>query len=610
MRPVDGKAKSVRQLLQGMKYSIDYYQREYSWKAKQVRELLDDLYDAFLDDYEPDMVWDDLSDFTHYFLGSIIISEKNGESFIVDGQQRLTTLTLLLILLRTLQSSLKEDVRVNVDDLVFSQKLGRKTFNLAVEERTSCMEALYAGKDFNTTGSSVSVQNLHERYQDLDTHFPEELRDKALPFFTEWLIDHVHLVEITAYTDEDSYLIFETMNDRGLSLTPTAMLKGYMLANMQQGQRVRANELWRKTIQELGEIGDEHGADFVKTWLRSQHATSIRERRKGATPLDFDRIGTEFHRWLRDNRERLNLAGPTDFFDFVNRDFEFYSRQYLLIKKAASEPIDGLERIFYNSGLGFTLQDMLLLAPLRPEDTSATIKSKLSLVAHFVDILINWRIWNYRSISYSTMQYAMFLVVREIRGLDAERLAQLLYRSLDEESGKFHSNETLRLHGQNRHKLHRVLARMTDYVETQSGQLSRFREYVATGSHRYEIEHIWAFRPERHRDEFPHAADFSRNRNRIGGLLLLPRKFNASYGTLSYVEKLEHYNSQNLLARSLHPQTYKRNPGFLRFVKESGLPFRAHDQFMRADADLRSDLYRRLAERIWNPDELLREVAD
>ena len=89
MRPVDGKAKSVRQLLQGVKYSIDYYQREYRWEAKQVRELLNDLSEVFLEDYEAGIARSEVARFTHYFLGSIIVSQKNSESFIVDGQQRL-----------------------------------------------------------------------------------------------------------------------------------------------------------------------------------------------------------------------------------------------------------------------------------------------------------------------------------------------------------------------------------------------------------------------------------------------------------------------------------------------------------------------------------------
>ena len=609
MRPIDGNARSVRELL-GVKYSIDYYQREYRWGAKQVRELVNDLSGMFLEAYEPETSRTDVREFPHYFLGSIIISQKGSESFIVDGQQRLTTLTLLLILLRNLQRG-REDV-VSVDDLIFSERYGQKTFNLAVDERARCMEALYEDKAFDTSDQSESVQNLYERYQDMESHFPAYLREQALPYFVDWFIDNVHLVEISAYSDEDAYTIFETMNDRGLSLSPTEMLKGYLLANMDESRRPHANDLWRRRIQELTESSDHHGADFFKSWFRSQYATNIRERRKGAHPEDFDRIATEFHRWLRDTRDTLGLRQRDDFFRFVNRDFDFFSKQYLRLRQAQDRPVEGLEHIFYNSNHGFTLQDMLLLAPLQPEDSEGTIELKLSLVARFVDILVTWRIWNFRSIAYSTMQYAMFLVMRDIRGLDPDPLALALHETLLKRDETFQTNDRndrLGVHQQNRYALHRLLARMTDYVETESGQKSRYVEYVARGKNRYEVEHIWADHSERHEEEFAQAADFAEQRNRIGGLLLLPKNFNASYGDLSYEEKLPHYYGQNFLARSLHPQAYERNPGFLGFKTESELPFRAHDQFKKADLDERGELYRRLAERIWDPDALLRDTG-
>lgn len=606
MRPIEGKPKNIRELLQGVKYSIDYYQREYRWETKQVHELLNDLTGVFLEEYEPGISRSKVKAFPHYFLGSIIISQKGGESFIVDGQQRLTSLTLMLILLRSLQRS-REDA-VSVDGLVFSEQYGEKTFNLAVEERAPCMEALFEGKPFDTTDQSESVQNIHERYQDMESHFPAELQGDALPYFADWLTEKVYLVEISAYSDEDAYTIFETMNDRGLSLSPTDMLKGYLLANMDPGRRTQANNLWRQRVQELTTQSDDHGADFFKAWLRSQYAASIRERSKGATPEDFDRIGTEFHRWVRERREELGLKSLEDFFAFTCRDFDFYSKQYKLVRQAQSGPLDGLEHVFYNAGHGFTLQEMLLLAPLCIGDDEEAIKLKLRLVARFVDILITWRIWNFRSIAYSTMQYAMFLVMRDIRGLAPEPLAQALHARLLSESETFASNERLYVHQQNRHALHRLLARMTDYVETQSGQGPRYVEYVASGRNRYEVEHIWADHPERHENEFAHPADFAEQRNRIGGLLLLPKDFNASYGDLPYEDKLPHYNTQNLLARSLHQQAYERNPGLARFLQESGLPFRPHEQFKRDDMDLRGELYRQLAERIWNPNDLLQEV--
>jgi len=122
------------------------------------------------------------------------------------------------------------------------------------------------------------------------------------------------------------------------------------------------------------------------------------------------------------------------------------------------------------------------------------------------------------------------------------------------------------------------------------------------------VEHIWANKPDRHKDEFPHPSDFDDYRNRIGGLLLLPKIFNDSYGALPYEEKLPHYYAQNILARSLHPQCYDHNPGFLHFIEQSRLPFHPNDHFRKADLDERGALYRQIAERIWNPDELMREV--
>src|SRR5262249_691355 len=155
---------------------------------------------------------------------------------------------------------------------------------------------------------------------------------------------------------------------------------------------------------------------------------------------------------------------------------------------------------------------------------------------------------------------------------------------------------------QNRYVLHRLLARMTDYVETQSGLPSRYLEFVAEGKNRYEVEHIWADQPERHTDEFSHPADFADHRNRIGGLLLLPKSFNGSYGKLTYEKKLPHYYAQNLLARSLNAKCYEHNPGFLRFVSSSGLPFKPYEYFKKAEIEERENLYRLLAERIWNPE--------
>lgn len=203
------------------------------------------------------------------------------------------------------------------------------------------------------------------------------------------------------------------------------------------------------------------------------------------------------------------------------------------------------------------------------------------------------------------MQYAMFIVMRDIRGRETDDLATLLRQRLDADGETFSSNEVFRLHGMNGRLIHRVLARMTEYVETRSGMPSHYSEYAKRGGKGgYEIEHIWADHADRHEDEFSHPTEFAEYRNRIGDLLLLPKSFNASYGDLPYDKKVGHYDSQNLLARSLNSNAYDHNPGFFQFIHASGLPFQSHAEFRRADIDVRQELYRHLAEQIWDPDRL------
>jgi len=76
MRKIDGQARTIRDVLSGKRYSIDYYQREYRWHRKQVAELLEDLSEQFLDSYDESHERKMVAQYGHYFLGSIILSQK------------------------------------------------------------------------------------------------------------------------------------------------------------------------------------------------------------------------------------------------------------------------------------------------------------------------------------------------------------------------------------------------------------------------------------------------------------------------------------------------------------------------------------------------------
>jgi hypothetical protein len=171
-REIEGKGRTIRELLAGSKYSIDYYQREYKWQKTQVSELLDDLADKFLDSHQEGNERSAVADYGHYFLGSIIVSNKEGQKFVIDGQQRLTTLTLLLIFLHhQIEDS---EHKGQIADLIFAQNTasGRSTstsptappaWKLCTGARTSRMARCRSPSPTSSAASATSWSSFPRR---------------------------------------------------------------------------------------------------------------------------------------------------------------------------------------------------------------------------------------------------------------------------------------------------------------------------------------------------------------------------------------------------------------------------------------------------------------
>lgn len=602
---IDGTARTLKEVFSGRKYGLDYYQREYTWTKANVTELLEDLGSTFLQEFDLKHERKQVASYRPYFLGPIVTSLVDGTRYLVDGQQRLTTLTLLLMHLIHLGE--ETGAAGNLRSLVFSEQYGEPTFNINVPERERVMRALLDGQTLDVTHESESIRTIHARFEDIVELYPEELAADALPYFSDWLIERVVLVEIGT-TDQNMALeIFETMNDRGMRLSNTDMLKGYLLARIADGEAIRrTNEQWRRRITELTDSERNADSDFIKAWLRGKYADTIRERSKNSTPGDFDLIGTAFHKWVRDNSTRMGLTASGRYREIINVDFDRLSSRYLKLLEVSKEFTPGWEEVFYNATNGFTLQSLLIMSAVTPLDDDDTFRRKTKLIAGFVDILIARRMVNFRNFGYSTVMYTMFNLAKDIRNRDLDQLRAVLADRVADLDETFEGVMGYRLTQRNRSHMRYLLARMTAWLEEQTGRTNRFNDYVEVGrKNPYEVEHIWANRFDRHTDEFdtPHA--FDEQRNRFGGLLLLPKDLNASYGAKPYSEKLPQYFSQNILAASLHPNAYESNPSFRKLREETGLPFKPYeDSFTRADMEERQELYMRLCELIWDPAEV------
>lgn len=609
--------RSIRQLLQGRSFSIDEYQREYKWERGNVEELITDLLTTFSNEYRDGHTAADTASYDEYFLGSIIVTKRGTKSFLVDGQQRLTSLTLLLIHLYRVATVLGLGAVPTLQPLIHSDVRGQAKFNLDIQERVPVLRALFEGEDFDTTARDESLQTMVSRYRDIEEmNLQDELGDGFEPFIY-WLIENVGLIEIETNSDAHAYAIFETMNDRGKPLSPVDMLKAYLLGAIRDpDDRSHANAAWKKTINSLiswEQAPDaDRDANFVKAWLRAQYAQSMRERRAGARDRDWELIGSTFHRWVRDNAGHLQVGEDQQNLRFMTTEMQFFANAYQLILSAGHRYTPGLEAVYYNSHNNFTLQSTVLLAPLTVGDDEATVRSKIAAVATYLDIWIMRRAANYIRITYSSAAYTMWTLIQDIRHLPANELVDVLQAKLAEDAKEVsfdgadsRGRSGLKKLGVNQFSsryIFHLLARLTAYVEAESGRSDNFPELVnRRQKNPMDIEHIWAHRYDQYQHEFETEQEFLEWRDQVGGLVLLPADVNRSYQDKAYQEKVPHYAKQNLYAASLTPVAYEHQPQFKAFVERSGLPFCPYESFGKAEQEQRQQLLEGLVDLIWSP---------
>ncbi len=602
---IEANDRSITEVLDDKKYTVDYFQREFKWEERHIEQLVSDLGSAFLNEYRTNHKRTDIANYNSYYLGPFVVSIKDGHRSIIDGQQRLTSITLLLIYLNNLQKNL--GLTEKLESLIFSEKFGEKSFNIQVEERVSCMEAIFRDGEYEPKeDDDESTVNMARRYQDIEKAFPEEIKNGVLPYFIDWIKYNVVLVEIIAYSDENAYTIFETMNDRGLNLTPTEMLKGFILSRFSDdGKRQKANERWKEAMQDLHSYDKDEDQRFIQAWFRAQYAESIRPGKAGSKNEDFEKIGTRFHSWFRENLEKANL-GPDDsnsFQNFVDVDFGFFLKAYRIILDAERNLNQKLEHVYYIKrwGIANSLSYPLLLASLDKNDPQEVINKKIDLVARYIETFVIKRSINFRKFSSSSIRYTMYTLVKEIRRKDYFELEEILGRKIEEMEESWDGIQQFRLHGQNRVFVKFLLSRITAFIERQAGFNSSFEKYYSNpGGKAFEVEHIWADKFYEHQDEFDQEGDFQEYRNRIGALVLLPRGTNQSYGDKSYNQKLGHYIKENLLVQTLCTLTYQNNPNFLNMKNSLSLPFKPHADFNKDDIMERQNLYQQICEAIWS----------
>ena len=234
-------------------FRIPPYQRPYAWTTEQAGELLDDILNAY-------GTAGDVKDQSPYFLGSIVLIKdpQRPEADVVDGQQRLTTLTILLAVLRDIEGgrigqTLDKRIRLEGDVITGTPD----TFLVTPRER----DAKFFRDTIQTNGATKNLPPL-DTLKDVRQLFVGNtafLRGKVSALTREqrqrlasYILQRCYLVVVAASDRKSAFRIFSVLNSRGLDLSPADVLKSDIIGAISEPDQDNYTETWEDLEDELG----------------------------------------------------------------------------------------------------------------------------------------------------------------------------------------------------------------------------------------------------------------------------------------------------------------------------------------------------------------------
>lgn len=270
---IHGKEYPVEEILNGnFVFNIPRYQRPYAWGVDQAQTLLEDLLSAIGD------LDDKSDDIESYFLGSIVVvkneHEKNAD--VVDGQQRLTTLTILLAAIRACTQDDKN--RANVTELIYKQgNLITNTgdrFHLTLRERDAEFFQEMIQKDINLEIiKNINLANLSESQKNITRNARKFLEllsgfsQSQILNLARYIVTQTFIIVVATPNIESAYRIFSVLNDRGLDLSYTDICKANIIGQIESAQQDKYTNKW----EELEELVGRENFKEVFSHIRTIH---------------------------------------------------------------------------------------------------------------------------------------------------------------------------------------------------------------------------------------------------------------------------------------------------------------------------------------------------
>lgn len=608
--------QSINTVFSNTTYYIDFYQRQYKWSSEPVYRLLDDIfykfnleYDKYKDSDIP--IHQLIDEYGWYYLNTYVTNLVEGKLYIVDGQQRLTTLTLILIKLMHFAKKHQSTLIDWISHKIVGFTGYQKEFWMKHEQHLTTMQSLYEERPFENidTSSGITAVNMVENSKVISEYLDGRLVDKhKFESFVFYFLKRLVLINLNV-EQTDVPMVFEVINDRGVKLKPYEILKGKLLGqvNKRELDHLDLNELWDQQIGHVNINYKDEIDEFFIYFLRAKFANTVGDSRK------YEK--NNYHRTIfeKEVNEEWKLDHNSKAVKrFLINEFKYYTNLYSKMLTYYREAHKSYIYVYYNRLNEMDSQFLLTLSACKLNDPQED--EKIQKIAYEVDRFYSLlQIQkSYDSNDYNEAIYTISQSIREqddfkyIRTVFDEQLIKLLSESRGTKVVQPIDYQLFRETGYELNKRFKryFFARIEKFISEHTNMQMRHSLYDLvsnTGSKNgFHIEHILSINIE-NLAKFDNEKDkFERERNRLGGLLLLKGKDNISSSNETYQKKLDTYSNTLYWNETLRADSYKAKLDFKNMINKFKLAFRPMNDFGPTELEERHRLLFDMAKIIWS----------
>ncbi len=521
-------------------YTVPDFQREYVWKRDQVEKLLQDVQDEFYND-EGQLVED-----REYFLGSIVVCKGPDDAFqLIDGQQRMTTIFLILCAIRDVLRELKDspidplnrqlsDVAVNDEgDTVLRHRL-----ELLYEDSRGVLKTIIEKPEEleRLKASTLSVQRICAAYQDIKEFLAVNFdsKPKNLRKFYAAFTKRVKLIRIKTPSLTNALKVFETINDRGVGLDAMDLLKNLLFMKTDSKDYGKLKDRWKKLVNTLDSC-HEKPLRFLRYYIMSHYVVDAHR-----PPREDD-----IYDWFVKNATECGLEKkPMGFLDGLIACAEAWAN-FAISRDPAGRPNPYLKNLTFVSGAARQHYILLLAGRhLEPELFSKLCRSIENLFFCYIITREPTKMFERNFASWSI----------ELRAAsDAKALDKFIKERLEKDMAA-HSDRfdfaflELSQSKIQQYRIKYILARLTQYIEHQAWDNPADESAEKYLDSSVNIEHILPQTPtQKVKEAFDKSAQYDEYVERLGNLTLLENTINTSVSNGAFEQKTPGYKQSSFL---------------------------------------------------------------